>query len=204
MTNIAVIYYSSTGSTYKLAEAAAAAAEKEGAEVRLLRVAEIDPNGEAARRDGASDFQNATKDVPVVTLADLEWADGILIGTPVHFGLAAPQLMHFINSTSKLSIEGKLLNKAVSAFASGSAAHGGQVSAILALHNAITHWGSLIVSTGSTDPVLYKPKNGNPYGASAVVGGNPGQVPEENLEAAAFQARRTLEVAAVVKTLDAR
>ncbi|MCY0936754.1 NAD(P)H-dependent oxidoreductase [Streptomyces sp. H34-S4] len=202
MTNIAVIYYSSTGSTFKLAEAAADGAAKAGAEVRLLRIAEIAPNGEAAGREGSAGHQDATRGIPVATLADLEWADGILLGTPVHFGLAAPQLMHFINSTSRLSIEGKLLNKAVSAFAAGSAAHGGQVSAILALHNAITHWGSVIVSTGSVDPVLYKPKNGNPYGASAVVGANPGQVPEENLEAAAFQARRTLEVASVMKTLD--
>ncbi|BAJ31656.1 MULTISPECIES: NAD(P)H-dependent oxidoreductase [Kitasatospora] len=204
MTNIAVIYYSSTGSTFRLAAAAAEAAEKAGAEVRLRRIAEIAPDAAASRREGAEGFAAETADVPVAELADLEWADGILFGTPVHFGLAAPQLMHFINGTSKLSIEGKLLNKAVSAFAAGSAAHGGQVSAILALHNALTHWGAPIVATGSTEPVLFKPNNGNPYGASAVVGANPGVVADENLEAAAFQARRTLEVASVLKTLDGR
>jgi len=164
-----------------------------GAEVRLRKIAELVPL--AATRAGAAEHSAATAAVPETTLDDLEWADAILLGTPVHFGLAAPRLMHFINTTSASSIAGRLANKAVSAFASGSAAHGGQVSAILALHNAICHWGSIIVATGSTDPVVYLPHNGNPYGASSVVGGTPGRVRDENLEAVEFQARRTTQVA---------
>ncbi|MGW4138381.1 flavodoxin domain-containing protein [Streptomyces mirabilis] len=40
---IAVIYYSSTGTVHELAESVAEGARKEGAEVRLLRVAELAP-----------------------------------------------------------------------------------------------------------------------------------------------------------------
>lgn len=198
MTNVAVIYYSSTGSVHRLAEAAAVAAQEAGAEVRLRKIAELVPQSAAARRAGAAEHHAATEGIPEATLDDVEWADAILIGTPVHFGLAAPQLMHFINTTSALSIAGELANKVISVFASGSAAHGGQVSAILALHNAVCHWGSIIIATGSTAAVLYKPQNGNPYGASSVVGSKPGEVHADNLKAVEWQARRTMQVAAAL------
>lgn len=195
MTNVAVIYYSSTGSTHRLAEAAAAAAVQEGAEVRLRRVPEIAATG----RPGSQEHAAEAARIPEATLEDLQWADAVLLGSPVHFGLAAPQLMQWINTTSPLSIRGELLDKAVSAFASGSAEHGGQVTTILALHNAICHWGAVVVATGSADPVLYEKNNGNPYGASTVAGNRAGFIHEENAGAIAYQTRRTIHVAAALK-----
>ncbi|MER6424933.1 NAD(P)H-dependent oxidoreductase [Streptomyces sp. NPDC001137] len=195
MTNVAVIYYSSTGSTHKLAQAAADAAEAQGAEVRLRRVAELAATG----RPGSEEHAARAAEIPEATPDDLDWADAVLLGSPVHFGLAAPQLMQFINTTSPLSIQGRLLNKAVSAFASGSAEHGGQVTTILALHNAICHWGSVIVATGSAEKVLYEKNNGNPYGASTVAGSRAGFIHEENVGAIAYQTRRTIQVAAALK-----
>jgi NAD(P)H dehydrogenase (quinone) len=200
MTRVAVIYYSSSGNVHKLAVAASAAAEKEGAEVRLRRVPELVPDPPVIDRDVWAEHRTATADVPDATLDDLDWADAILVGTPVRFGLPAPQLLHFIDTTATLSIPGRLLNKAVSAFTSGSAPNGGQVTTILALHNAFCHWGSVIVSTGSTEPVLFEPLNGNPYGASSVSRNQPGNVHEENLAAVEFQARRTVAVAAALVT----
>ncbi|MBQ0827198.1 NAD(P)H-dependent oxidoreductase [Streptomyces tagetis] len=195
MTNVAVIYYSSTGSTHRLAVAAAEAATAEGAEVRLRRV----PETAATGRPGSQEHAALAASVPEASLDDLDWADAVLLGSPVHFGLAAPQLMQFINTTSRLSIDGRLLDKAVSAFASGSAEHGGQVTTILALHNAVCHWGSVIVATGSADPVLYEENNGNPYGASTVAGDRAGFIHAQNAGAIAYQTRRTLHVAAALK-----
>jgi NAD(P)H dehydrogenase (quinone) len=195
MTKVAVIYYSSSGNVHALAVAAAAAAEKEGAEVRLRRIPELVPEPPVIDRDAWAEHRESTRDIPDATLDDLDWADAILVGTPVRFGLPAPQLMHFIDTTAKLSIPGRLRNKAVSAFTSGSAPNGGQVTTILALHNAFCHWGALIVATGSTEPVLFEPMNGNPYGASSVSRNQPGNVHEENLAAVEFQARRTVTVA---------
>ncbi|MEU1517195.1 NAD(P)H-dependent oxidoreductase [Streptomyces sp. NPDC005811] len=197
MTNVAVIYYSSTGSTHQLARAAADAAVAEGAEVRLRRVPELATTG----RPGSTEHAASVADIPEATLDDLDWADAVLLGSPVHFGLAAPPLMQFINTTSPLSIQGRLLNKAVSAFASGSAEHGGQVTTILALHNAICHWGSVIVATGSAEKVLYEKNNGNPYGASTVAGSRAGFIHEENVGAVAYQTRRTIQVAAALKAV---
>jgi NAD(P)H dehydrogenase (quinone) len=195
MTKVAVIYYSSSGNVHKLAVAAATAAEKEGAEVRLRRIPELVPDPPVIDREAWADHRSATSDIPDASLDDLDWADAVLIGTPVRFGLPAPQLLHFIDTTARLSIPGRLRNKAVSAFTSGSAPNGGQVTAILALHNAFCHWGSVIVSTGSTEPVLFEPMNGNPYGASSVSRNQPGNVHEENLAAVEFQARRVVAVA---------
>ncbi|MFL6119689.1 flavodoxin family protein [Actinophytocola sp.] len=200
MTKVAVIYYSSSGNVHKLAVAAAAAAEKEGAEVRLRRIPELVAEPPVIDRAAWAEHRAATEDVPEAGLDDLDWADAVLVGTPVRFGLPAPQLLHFIDTTARLSIPGRLRNKAVSAFTSGSAPHGGQVTAILALHNAFCHWGSLIVPTGSTEPVLFEPNNGNPYGVASVSRNRPGNVHEENLAAVEFQARRTVEVARALVT----
>ncbi len=198
MTNVAVIYYSSSGNVHRLATAAASAAEGAGADVRLRRIPELVAEPPVIDRDAWAAHREATGDIPDASLADLDWADAILFGTPVRFGLPAPQLLHFIDTTAKLSIPGRLMNKAVSAFTSGSAPHGGQVSTILALHNAFCHWGSLIVSTGSTEPVLFEPNNGNPYGASSVSRNQPGNVHDDNIAAVEFQARRTVAVAAAL------
>ncbi|MED7949835.1 NAD(P)H-dependent oxidoreductase [Streptomyces sp. BE303] len=203
MTTIAVVYYSSTGNVARLAEAAASAAEKAGAEVRLRRIADLpDDTYVPGTEDAARELRERTADVPVVDLADLAWADGILIGSPVRFGLPAAPVLRFIDSTAPLSIPGGLADKAVSAFTSGSAPRGGHETTILALHNAFCHWGSLILATGSTDPVLFRPNNGNPYGASAVSRNVPGQVHEENIAAVEYQARRVVRVAGVVRGLD--
>lgn len=198
MTKVAVIYYSSSGNTHKLATAATEAATQEGAEVRLRRIPELVPNPPVIDRTEWEAHRAETASIPDATLDDLAWADAILLGTPVRFGLPAPQLLHFIDQTAQLSIPGELTNKAVSAFTSGSAPNGGQVTTILALHNAFCHWGSVIVSTGSTEPVLFEPNNGNPYGASSVSRNEPGNVHPENLAAVRFQTRRTIAVAAAL------
>ncbi len=195
MTNLAVVYYSSTGNTHILASAAAVAAEKAGAEVRLRRIPELVSEPPTTDQAAWARHVELTQDVPEASLADLEWADAIIFGTPVRFGLPAPALMHFIDTTAALSIGGGLASKTVSAFATGSAPQGGQVTAILALHNSFCHWGSVIVANGSTDPVLFLPTNGNPYGSSNVSRNQPGNVTEDNLAAVEFQTGRVLEVA---------
>jgi NAD(P)H dehydrogenase (quinone) len=202
MTNVAVIYYSSTGNVHRLAAEAAEAAREAGAEVRLRRIPPLEAESYVPGTEQAAEALRAdTADIPEAALDDLDWADGILFGTPVRFGLPAPAVLRFIDTTAPLSIPGRLADKAVSAFASGSAPHGGHETTILALHNAFCHWGSLIVGNGSTDPVLFRPENGNPYGSSAVSRNRPGQVHEDNLAAVAFQARRVTEVAALVQHL---
>lgn len=199
MINVSVLFYSSTGNVLRLAEAAAGAATKAGAEVRLCRVPELVEEPATTDRQAWRRTAAAVAGLPTATLDDLELADAILVGTPVRFGLPAPQLLHFLDTAAAPSIAGRLADKAVGAFASGSAPHGGQVSAVLALHNLFCHWGAVIVPTGSTDPVLFRPSNGSPYGTANVSRNEPGNVTEDNLAAVEFQARRTVAVAAALK-----
>ncbi|MFI6940940.1 NAD(P)H:quinone oxidoreductase [Streptomyces sp. NPDC050418] len=199
MTNVAVIYYSSTGNVHTMAQAAARAAEKAGAgEVRLLRAAELAPAAAISGNPAWAEHAAATAGIPEAGVADVEWADVILFGTPTRFGLPAAQLKQFIDTTGGLWAAGGLVNKVVSSFTSTSATHGGQESTLLALNNTFYHWGSIIVPPGYADPVQFDPANGNPYGASSVSGNDASNVAEANLAAVEFQARRAVETAAAL------
>ncbi|WP_405018460.1 NAD(P)H:quinone oxidoreductase [Kitasatospora sp. NBC_00070] len=199
MTNVAIIYYSSTGHVYKLAEEAAAAAEKAGAEVRLRKVAELAPASVVAAKQEWAEHVEATKDVVEVALDDLEWADVVLFGTPTRFGLPAAQLKQFIDTTGGLWFQGKLVNKVVSSFTSTSTLHGGQESTLLALNNTFYHWGAIIVAPGYSDGIQFAPSNGNPYGTSHVSNNLVGPPNDENLDAIAYQTRRAVQIATALK-----
>lgn len=193
--NVAIIYYSSTGTVHALARAAAEGAEKAGALVRLRKVAELaPPEAINARPEWARHLQD-TADVAEASLDDLAWADVVLFGTPTRFGNPSSQLRAFIETTAPLWLQGKLAGKVYSAFTASNTAHGGQESTILALANTFYHWGGIIVPPGYTDPIQFK--TGNPYGTSHVAGDGP---PDEVvLEAARFQARRAVDAATALK-----
>jgi NAD(P)H dehydrogenase (quinone) len=197
MPNIAVIYYSSTGHVHKLAEAVQRGAESAGAEVRLRRVPELAPEEVIRSQDAWHEHYVATKDtVPEAQLDDLEWADGYAFGTPTRFGLPAAQLKQFLDTTGPLWAQGKLANKTATSFTSAQNAHGGLESTILALNNVLYHWGTVIVSPGYTDPLLYA-AGGNPYGTSLATGQDVAQqLPPEVVTAAEYQGRRLAEFTA--------
>ncbi|MFG2332081.1 NAD(P)H:quinone oxidoreductase [Streptomyces sp. NPDC048604] len=199
MTNVAVIYYSSTGNVHTMADAAASAAEKAGAEVRLRKVAELAPQAVIETNPAWAAHAEETRDVAIASLDDLLWADVVLIGTPTRFGQPASQVKQFIDTTGGIWAEGKLVNKIASGFTSTSSTHGGQESTLLALNNTFYHWGAIIVTPGYADPVQFAGANGNPYGASSVSANQAANVHEENLGAVEFQARRCVEIAAALK-----
>ncbi|UQW99971.1 NAD(P)H-dependent oxidoreductase [Streptomyces sp. RerS4] len=203
MTKVAVIYYSSQGNVHQLAVAAAAAAEKAGAEVRLRRTAELTtetvvPGNDTWNANWAEHLA-AVADVPEATLDDLEWADAVLWGTPGRYGLPAASLKQFIDQTLPLHSKRGLLNKVMSSFTSTATLHGGQESTLLALNNAFYHWGAIIVPPGVADPIQLAPTNGNPYGVSSVSRNEAGNVTEDNLAAIEYQARRTVEITAALR-----
>lgn len=208
MPNLAVIYYSSTGNIHRLAEAAATAASKAGAEVRLRRTAEVSadtivPDNEAWTR-AWQEHRAATADIEEATLDDLAWADAVLWGSPGRYGLPAASLKHFIDLTLPLHIRRGLVNKVMSSFTSTATLHGGQESTILALNNAFYHWGAIIVPPGVADPIQLAPTNGNPYGVSNVSRNQPSNVDDDNLAAIEYQSRRVVEITtALLRGLEA-
>ena len=193
--NVAIIYYSATGTVHALAQAAAEGAEKAGAQVRLRKVAETAPAEAINTRPEWVQHIQDTADVAEVGHDDLEWADAVLFGTPTRFGNPASQLRAFIDTTGPLWFQGKLAGKVYSAFTASNTLHGGQESTLLALGNTFYHWGGIIVPPGYTDPVQFQ--SGNPYGASHVAGDGPPS--ELNLQAARYQAGRVVETTAALK-----
>jgi NAD(P)H dehydrogenase (quinone) len=193
--NAAVIYYSATGTVHALAEAAAEGAEKAGAEIRLRRARELAPASAIDANPAWAVHLRETADVPEAALDDLAWADVVLFGTPSRFGTPASQLKAFIDTTGPLWQRGELADKVYTAFTASSTAHGGQESTLLSLSNVFYHWGGILVPPGYTDPIQFR--SGNPYGTSHVAGGGP---PDDVArEAARHQARRAVDVAAVLK-----
>lgn len=193
-TKTAIIYYSATGGTYKLAQAVAEGAREAGAEVRILKVRELAPEEAIASNQGWSAHRLETQHVTEATHADLEWADVIILGAPTRFGLPAAQLKQFIDTTGPLWAAGKLMNKFVSSFTTSATSHGGQETTLVALNNTFYHWGSIIVPPGYGDPIQFAA--GNPYGVSFT--SQNGTVPpdESALASARYQGRRTVQVAA--------
>jgi NAD(P)H dehydrogenase (quinone) len=194
---VAVVYYSSTGTTHAMAQAAAEAAEKAGAEVRLRRVAELAPDGAIRSNEQWSAHRDATRDIAEATLDDLEWADALVFGTPTRFGVMASQLKQYLDGAGPLWAQGKLANKIFAGFCSTATEHGGQESTLLSLFTVAYHWGSIVVTPGYTQPGQFE--SGNPYGGSHTSGN--GQVPPDQraLDATGLTAVRAVEVAGALK-----
>ncbi|OAN78624.1 NAD(P)H:quinone oxidoreductase, type IV [Sulfitobacter sp. EhC04] len=188
MTNITIVYYSSTGHTHALANAVAEGARAEQATVRIRKVPETAPDAAIDSRKEWRDHLTETQDIPEATLEDLDWANGMIFGTPTRFGLPAAQIKQFIDQTGPLWSQGKLQDKPVSVFGGAGNAHGGQESTLLALCNTFYHWGSVIVPNGYTDSA-FGAAGGNPYGLSFTAAGV-SKLPDTILNAARSQGQR--------------
>lgn len=200
MSNVkaAVIYYSSTGTNYRLAQAATDGAKEAGAEVKMVRIPETAPDAAIASNPAWKAHYEATKDqVPEVTHADLEWADAIIFSVPTRFGNMPGQVKQFLDTTGGLWFHGKLANKVVSAMTSAQNAHGGQEATVLSLYTTMYHWGAIVAAPGYTDPITFQ-SGGNPYGTS-VTTQESGSIDDAVLQAAKYQARRTVTIAGYVK-----
>lgn len=192
MAKIAIIYYSATGTTYKIARAIEEGAKQAGAEVRVLKVKELAPEEAIASNEGWSAHRLETQDIPEASLDDLEWADAIILGTPTRYGLPSAQLKQFLDTTGPLWGQGKLVNKIGSSFTSIATLHGGHESTLLAINNVFYSWGSIIVAPGYADPIQFQ--SGNPYGTSFTSQNGTVAPDEIALNAARFQGKRVAEV----------
>ncbi len=195
----AVIYYSSTGNNYQLAQWAAESAKNEGSEVRLRKVKELAPDSVIEQNSAWKKNAEATKDVQEVSLDDLEWAEVIIFSAPTRYGNVPSQMKQFMDSTGPLWSQGKLTNKVVTAMTSAMNPHGGQESTLLALYTTMYHWGAIVVTPGYTDPLLYS-SGGNPYGISVSVDGE-GKMKEDRgtiKKAVFYQAKRAVGVGRLI------
>nr|WP_235776422.1 NAD(P)H:quinone oxidoreductase [Robertmurraya massiliosenegalensis] len=194
---LAVIYYSMGGTNYQLSKWAEEGAKEVGAEVKVLKVPELAPESAIEGNPAWKAHVEATKDVPEVSLDDLEWADAIIFSVPTRFGNMPSQMKQFLDTTGGLWFNGKLVNKVVSAMSSAQNSHGGQEATILSLYTTMYHWGAIVATPGYSDPVIFS-SGGNPYGTSVTVDQN-GKMVEDVENTVKYQAKRTVQVAEWVK-----
>jgi NAD(P)H dehydrogenase (quinone) len=198
-TAILVAFYSRDGSVEALAKAVGEGAREAGAEVRLRRVPDLVSPEVMSRVPGWEErSKRMLAEYGAPTLADAEWADGIVFGTPTRFGNASAELKAFIDSLGSLWFQGKLNGKAAGAFTSTAGPHGGNESTVISLFIPMAHLGFIIVPTGYTHPKVFQ-GHGSPYGASSMSGQNSAPPTADELEVAKHQGARVAKVAAALK-----
>jgi len=196
---ILVVFYSTYGHIYKMAEAIAEGAQKiKGAEVVMRRVPETLPQV-VLEKMGALEAQKQFAHIPVCTVDELADADAIIFGTPTRFGNMCGQMRQFLDATGQLWAKGALVGKVGSVFTSSATQHGGQESTILTFHVTLLHQGFVVVGLPYTfqgQMRVDEITGGSPYGASTIAGGDGSRMPSENeLEAARFQGKHVALIA---------
>jgi NAD(P)H dehydrogenase (quinone) len=197
---VLIVFYSTYGHVYKMAQAVAEGAkEVAGAQVEMRRVPETLPE-DVLQKMGAVEAQKAFADIPVCKVDELASADAIIFGTPTRFGNMCGQMRQFLDATGQLWLQGSLVGKVGSVFASTATQHGGQESTLLSFHITLLHQGLVVVGL----PYAFQGQMRNdeitgcsPYGATTIAGTKGERTPTENeLAGARFQGKHVAAIAA--------
>jgi len=128
---VLIVYDSRSGNTEKMAHAVSEGVSDEGLDV------------EAKMVDEAS-------------VDELPGVDGLILGSPVYYGLPTAKMKEFIDDSVKY--HGKLDGKVGGAFASSGGTHTGAETTVMALNEALMIHGMVIQGTSGS----------NHYGAASV------------------------------------
>ena len=138
---VLIVYDSTSGNTEAMAHAVSEGVENEGIDVEVKRVDEA-----------------SIDDIPIV--------DGVILGSPVYYGLPTAKMKQYIDESVKY--HGKLDGKVGGAFASAGGSHTGAETTIIALNEALLIHGMVVQGTSGS----------NHYGAASV--GAPDENDKEN------------------------
>ena len=139
----------------------------EGCEATIKTVAPVSPASEATVPAVPEEGP------PYATLEDLKHCDGLLLGSPTHFGNMSASLKHFIDGTTSSWMAASLSGKPAAVFTSTGSLHGGQESTLLSMMLPLFHHGMVMVGLPYSEAALARTtRGGTPYGASHVSGVN--------------------------------
>src|SRR3954464_5597464 len=197
---VQVIFYSTYGRVYRLAEAVAEGARAvAGSDVQVLQVVETLP-ADVLEKMGATEARKAFAHVPVAAPRRLTEADGIILGTPTRYGSAAAQMRAFLDNTGGHWVQGTLIGKVGSGFTSTASQHGGQETTLLTLSTFFFHQGMVIAGVPYSSQELLnlsEMSGGTPYGATTISGPQGERQPSANeLAIARAQGRHVAGIAA--------
>ena len=128
---VLIVYDSKSGNTEAMANAVSEGVEDEGIDVEVKRVDEA-------------------------SIDDLPMVDGVILGSPVYYGLPSAKMKQYIDESVKY--HGKLDGKVGGAFASAGGSHTGAETTIIALIEALFIHGMVIQGTSGS----------NHYGAASI------------------------------------
>ena len=128
---VLIVYDSRSGNTEKMAYAVAGGVSEEGVDVEVKRVDEA-------------------------SVDELPGVDGLILGSPVYYGLPTAKIKEFIDDSVKY--HGKLDGKVGGAFASSGGVHTGAETTVIALNESLFIHGMVIQGTSGS----------NHYGAASV------------------------------------
>ena len=134
--------------------------------------------------DGVSSIirtvQSEYSDDAIIDTDELDTCDGLIIGSPTHFGNMASPLKKFIDSTTAHWFNGTLTGKLGGAFTSTSSMHGGQETTLMSMILPLMHHGMIIAGVPYSEKSLSSTKSGGtPYGPSHVSFNEKGELSQE-------------------------
>jgi len=178
MTSILIIYYSRNGSTKKMARLISRGIETiEGVESKIRTV------------DGNND------DDTLVDKSDLVNCDGLIVGSPTHFGNMAAPMKEFIDSTTEEWFNGTLISKPAGVFTSTSSMHGGQETTLMSMMMPLIHHGMIIVGVPYSEKKLSSTlSGGTPYGPTHVESKNSTGISDDEKEICINYGKRFAEI----------
>jgi NAD(P)H dehydrogenase (quinone) len=104
---------------------------------------------------------------PYAALSDLQNIDGLIIGSPTHFGNMSASLKFFLDQTSSDWMKGTLSDKPAGVFTSTGSLHGGMEATLLSMLVPLLHHGMVLCGLPYSAPALMQTQSGGtPYGAS--------------------------------------
>jgi NAD(P)H:quinone oxidoreductase type IV len=204
ITNIKIIFYSTYGHIYRMAEAVAEGArEIPDSEVTLYQVPEV-ISETVLEQIGAKAARAQFAHIPVAEINELVDTDALIFGTPTRFGNMCGQMRNFLDQAGGLWAQNKLVGKVASVFCSTGTQHGGQETTLTSFHTTLLHLGMIIVGTPYSEPRLTNMDEitgGTPYGASTLAGadGRSRPVSQNELAIARFQGRHVANIARKLK-----
>ncbi|KAI7903999.1 NAD(P)H:quinone oxidoreductase, type IV [Cokeromyces recurvatus] len=181
-----IIIYSLYHHIYTLAKEVQKGLEAAGVDAKIFQVPET-LSEEILTKMHAP----AKPDVPVITVKDLNDADGFLFGIPTRFGTMPAQIKAFLDATGGLWASGALAGKFAGTFFSTASQHGGQETTAFTTITYFAHHGMIYVPLGFSSPHLFDNSEvvgGSAWGAGTVANGDGSrQVTQKELEIAHTQ-----------------
>ncbi len=143
-----------TGNTAFLLEKALEAAREEGVETKLLHVADALKGQKRPYCEACTSpcVEACHKDTPLGEAVELlEGSAGLILGSPVYFGIVSGQLKSFWDKTRAVRNRKSLVGKPAGAVSVGAARFGGQETTVRALHDMLLVQGMKVAGDGTLD-----------------------------------------------------